>query len=90
MYFLRSLTLFLSQPSQNHKSRDLRLLSEVDHPDGTVDVEVVEHRAAGQSVVSLSVHCPRCVTVHPLISNVTLYLTSIVDPRFLPERQILH
>jgi len=65
---------------------------EVDHPDGFLDVEVVEYSTAVYAVVGgLSVDCPGRMAVHPLVLvGVPLVLTTIIDERFFLERQVLH
>lgn len=41
-------------------------------------------------MVRVSVDRLRCVTVHPLVSNVTFDLSPVVDPRLFLECKILH
>ena len=82
----------MSGPRENDQSRHGPHASEVDHPDGLLDVEVVEYGAAVYAVVGLfTVHGARRVTSHPLLlAGVTLMLASVVNERLLLERQILH
>ena len=82
----------MSCPREYDDAVDGADTTEVDHPDGFFDVEVVEDGAAVDAVVSrLSVDRPGRVTVHPLVlTGVPLVLTTIVDERFLLERQVLH
>ena len=66
--------------------------AEVDHPDGLLDVEVVEDGAAVDAVVArAAVDRPRRVSAHPLLrGGVPLVLATIVDERLLLERKVLH
>jgi len=82
----------MSGPCEDDQSGHGPHAPEVDHPDGLLDVEVVEYGAAVYAVVGrFTVHGARRVTSHPLLlAGVTLVLASVVDERFLPERQVLH
>ena len=79
-------------PRKYHNAGNGADATEVHHPDGFLDVEVVEYGAAVDAVICrLTVDCPRRVTVHPLmLVGVSLVLTTIVDERLLLERQVLH
>jgi len=85
-------TSWMSRPRENDEPGDGADASEVDHPDGFFDVEVVEYGTAVNAVVSrLTVDSPRRVTVHPLVlTGVSLVLATIVYERLLLERKVLH
>ena len=69
---------------------NLDLPTEVDHPHGSVDVEVVQHGARLERRVGHAVNSSPGVTVLPTRSNVPLYLPPVTDPRLLVVRHVLH
>ena len=77
-------TLSGSLPGDDDSSVDGRLLAEVDHPDGRLDVVVVHDGAVGQRRVGLAVDGQRRVAVAPFLPRVTL----VVHPRRLTERLV--
>ena len=78
-YFPNTLTLPL--PRDDDDAVDEGVLAEVDHPDGVLDVVVVEVGAVPQVRVQLAVDCQRAVAVAPLLPRVTL----VVHPSHLVE-----
>ena len=82
--------LFALWPGDHLDSGDLGPLSEVDHPSRSVDVEVIEHRAAVHADCRVAVDGARRVSAHPLSSHVPLVLAPVVDPRALLESHVLH
>lgn len=80
-----------AKPCKNDDAGYFSLAANVDHPDGFIDVEVVEDRAGVQVLlVGQSIDRPGSVSVLPLVAHVTLQLTTITHPRFLVERKILN
>jgi len=82
--------LWSSKPGEYDDTRNLDLPAEVDHPDWSVDVEVVEHGAGLQRRVGDSVDSSSGVTVLPARTNMALHLTAVTDPRLLVVRYVLH
>ena len=80
------LTLSLPLPGDDAHTVDVGFPSQVDHPDGFLHVEVVKDGAAVEALVVVAIHCSGRVSVHPLIANVALVVSPVVDPRFLLER----
>ena len=77
-------------PGEYDDAGDLDLLAEVDHPDGPVDVEVVEDGAGVERSVGDSVHCSAGASVLPARANVPLHMPTIADPRLLVVRHVFH
>ena len=71
-------------------SGDLDLPAKVDHPCGSVDVEVIQHCAGLERRVCDAVDSSAGVTVLPASTNMTLHLASVTDPRLLVVRHVLH
>ena len=71
----------LPLPRDDDDAVDEGVLAEVDHPDGVLDVVVVEVGAIPEVGVQLSVNGERAVAVAPLLPRVTL----VVDPCHLVE-----
>jgi len=82
--------LLLSNPGEYNDACDGELLAEVDHPDWSVDVEVVEHCASVERWAGNAVDCSTGETVLPARSNMPLHVTPITDPRLLVVRHVLH
>jgi len=82
----------VSGPGENDDAGHGADAAEVDHPDGFLDVEVVEDGAAVDAMVAgVTVHRSGGVASHPLVlAGVPLVLTTVVDERLLLERQVLH
>ncbi len=59
-----------SLPGYDNRTVDVRLLAEVDHPDGGLDVVVVHDGAVWKCCVRLAVDRQRRVTVPPLLPDV--------------------
>ena len=74
-------TLPLPLPGDDDDAVDEGVLAEVDHPDGVLDVVVVEVGAVPQVRVQLAVDCQRAVAVAPLLPRVPL----VVHPSHLVE-----
>lgn len=77
-------------PRDDHDPGHLDDLSQVDPQYGSVDVVVVEGRAAVQGLVEVSVHGPTRVSVGPTVQDVPLVLATVINPRLLLVRQVLH
>jgi len=90
---LNGLTVAAASPRENHHARDLGCGADVDHPDRSLDVEVVEDDTRVQPRVrtGVTVDGARRVSVKPtLTSHVSLHLTTVVNPRLLAVCHILH
>ena len=83
------ITLSLALPRDDDDARYPPLAAEVHHPDGFLYVEVVEDGAAVESLVEVSVYGPARVPMHPPVPDVTFEVTLVVDPRLLPEGDVL-
>lgn len=83
-------TLALSLPCDHKDPIDVGLPAQVHHPDGFLHVEVVQDGATVQALVCIAIHSPRCMTMHPLITDVTLVVTTIIYPRLLLKSQVLN
>lgn len=88
---LVTLTVLFIDPGHNDDARNGRLSTKVDHPDGLLDVEVVEYGAAVYRLIRSPVHCPGRLRVNPLALDVSFVLSSTtVYERLLTIGQILH
>ena len=87
---LDDVILVVTLPRHDNDATDLLAVAKVHHPDGLLDVEVIQNGAAVQCLVEVAIDSPGGVTVHPLVARVTLVLAFIVDPRFLLERHVLN
>ena len=90
-------TVGISRPRDNDDARDSRALAEVYHPDGRLDVEVVQHGAAVYAVVHVGTPVQLVLVDYVVVagrvlmtSSMTLILTSTVDERVLLVGQVLH
>jgi len=89
-YIFTSRLVSSSNPRKYDDTCDVDLSAEVDHPDRSVDVEVVEHGASIEGRVSGAVDSSAGVTVLPARSHVPLHLATVTDPRLLVVSHVLH
>ena len=82
--------MFLALPRDDLDSGDPGALSEVYHPGGSINIEVIEHGAAVHADGDVAVDSSRSVAADPLTANVALVLTLVVDPRTPLKRDVLH
>ena len=90
IFLIFKYTLCLSNPCENDDPGDDGLASNVDHPDGLLNVEIVKYGAAMDGLVYLSVNGPRSVAVHPVVLYVTLELSLVVNERLFAVDEILN
>jgi len=83
-------TGLLALPRDDFDSGDLGPLTQVDHPRGSVNVVVVEHRAAVDAGGDVAVDGAGSMAAQPPAANVPLVLATVVDPRTLLKRHVLH
>lgn len=82
--------MFLALPRDDLDPGYPRAFTEVHHPGRSVDVEVIEDRAAVHADRHVAVDGTRRVTTDPLTAYVALVLALVVNPRTLLKRQVLH
>jgi len=78
------------RPGDDDDAGDVDLASEVDHPDGSVGVEVVEDGARVERRAGDAVDGAPGVTVLPASAHMSLHVTSTARPRLLVVRHVLH
>lgn len=83
LYTWWCLTINLTLPRNYDHSTDFDLGAKVNHPNGLLNVEIVEERAAVQRGAGVAVNGPGGLSMSPLVADVTFELTSITDEGLL-------